>query len=206
MSKNKRPCCGTTSEERTINLAKQGNSLEERRTRLLVFEKSDPPQPYIGAQLPPGITNLKCPKKIRVCTALDMKKTCPPPVCDCPPLRPPFTILGMIRKCAILGCKSVVVGSLIYWTWDIGLWGNQEKTHRLYHEMKDFLVTSEEDDNHPYEHPSQMSHMIYNSKSYWNWAISRAFSYTRVGYDKVASVFSPKIVCQNADEISDTGK
>lgn len=47
------------TEDKTINLAKDGNSYHDRKQRLLVYQKKYDPSPFCGAQLP-GICATIC--------------------------------------------------------------------------------------------------------------------------------------------------
>lgn len=91
-----------------------------------------------------GITSTpKSAKTIRVCTVQDIKSACPE-TCVKPKIRDPLTIWGLTKKCISLGFRTAIVGSVVYWTWYIGLWGDATDTEKLYVSMKNTVLQKED--------------------------------------------------------------
>lgn len=84
----------------------------------------------------------KYAKRIRVCTGAELKqKTTPPPLCDCPPrVRTVVSPGGAFMQSFKFGTKCLLAGGLVFWTWKIGLWGDADKTEKLYVDIRN-LVT-----------------------------------------------------------------
>lgn len=70
-------------------------------------------------------------KRIRVCTGAEMKKICPPKLCDCPPKKKKGFFACLMQLFA-LGFKILVAGGIVYISYDAGIWGDSEQTERLY--------------------------------------------------------------------------
>ncbi|XP_057668195.1 uncharacterized protein LOC130901111 [Diorhabda carinulata] len=71
------------------------------------------------------------PKVIKICTGAEMKKMCPPP-CDCT-IKPRSSgrssgALGIL----FLGIKAAIAATLVYVSYDMGIWGTTDDTQDLY--------------------------------------------------------------------------
>lgn len=70
-------------------------------------------------------------KRIRVATGDELRMMCAPYPCSCPGAND-ITLIGAILSALGLAFKILIVGGLIYVTYDAGLWGNSEQTEELY--------------------------------------------------------------------------
>ncbi|KAF7285944.1 hypothetical protein GWI33_008916 [Rhynchophorus ferrugineus] len=70
------------------------------------------------------------PKRIKICTGSELRKMCPPQVCpkDLPKKKP-----NGFMKFLGFGAKSILAASLVYVTYDMGIWGNGDDTQDLYY-------------------------------------------------------------------------
>ncbi|GJQ69243.1 hypothetical protein Trydic_g15245 [Trypoxylus dichotomus] len=103
-----------------------------KKTNLLVYEKGDHCATVLkpgGYALPP-IAAVPA-KKIRICTGADLKKMCPPKLCSCG-TKKTRTFFGTITALLGLGIKAGIAAAVVYWTYDIGLWGDAEDTEDIY--------------------------------------------------------------------------
>lgn len=90
--------------------------------------------------IPVGITcTPKTAKRIRICTAADLRRTCPPkpekPKIICPP--PPT---NAFRSFLGLGLKCGFAGALVYGSWAIGLWGDPTETEQIWVSMRNSIL------------------------------------------------------------------
>ncbi|VEN41889.1 unnamed protein product, partial [Callosobruchus maculatus] len=68
------------------------------------------------------------PKTIRVATGKELKKICPPKLCDCKPKKPGKGLLGLIG----FALKAGVAAAAIYISYDAGIWGTGDDSQDLY--------------------------------------------------------------------------
>lgn len=61
-----------------------------------------------------------------------MKRMCRPPPCTCPPKNERLTLFKCVCQCLGFGLKSLFAASLLYWTWEAGIWGDSEDTEMFY--------------------------------------------------------------------------
>lgn len=182
---------------RTINLAHGDNSLEERRTKMLVYEKKHPRTVISGARLPVGITSPKCATRIRVCTAADMKQTCPPVMCSCPAIEPRIK-LGLVDKmvkAGSFGLRAAIVGAVVWWTWDVGVWSDAKTTERLYVSMKDMALGRTLADDQLPDGAPKFDRVYHSSKEMWNKLVTKSFHLMTVVSNKIDSLTSPNSEC-----------
>lgn len=71
-------------------------------------------------------------KRIKVCTGAELKKICPPKLCDCPPYQPGISFIRAIVHMIGLVAKSLLAGGLVYLTYRSGMWGDNEQTEKLF--------------------------------------------------------------------------
>ncbi|GLV42237.1 hypothetical protein CBL_03823 [Carabus blaptoides fortunei] len=145
--------------------------------KLLVYQKKYDPSPYCGAELPVGLTTTpKNAKTIRVCTVQDIKKTCPVK-CVKPITRDRLTIWGLTKKCISLGFRTAIVGSVVYWTWYIGLWGDATQTEKLYVSMRNAVIHKKDDDDVIVEEHGApaLDRNLHAGREKWNYFVNKSF-------------------------------
>ncbi|KAF5281635.1 hypothetical protein FQA39_LY17757 [Lamprigera yunnana] len=117
---------------RTINLAKNIKKCPDKTT-LLIYNKNERPIDRGADCIPTSNVDRVPTKKIRICTGAELKKMCRPPPCSCPPELSKFGSVSYYFFRFVLFCiKSATISGLIYWTWDVGVWGDSEDTERFY--------------------------------------------------------------------------
>lgn len=73
--------------------------------------------------------------KIRVCTGAELKRMCPELPCECPPTRAGWSLISGLRSLVGFGLKAALAAALVYWSYDIGLWGDSTRTEEIYSEI-----------------------------------------------------------------------
>ncbi|XP_022905661.1 uncharacterized protein [Onthophagus taurus] len=104
-----------------------------KKTNILVYDKSKPNcniDVKPGGYIIPPIANVPA-KKIRVCTGADLRKMCAPKLCECPKVHKVGLMTRLFRLIGF-GIKLVIAGGLIYWTYDMGLWGDSYQSEEIY--------------------------------------------------------------------------
>lgn len=65
---------------------------------------------------------------------------CPPKLCDCPPKPLKRGFFGYLALILGVGIKTGIALGLVYWTYDIGLWGDAEDTEDLYLDIRETIM------------------------------------------------------------------
>ncbi|XP_018334150.1 uncharacterized protein LOC108743180 [Agrilus planipennis] len=120
--------------EQTINLAKKCVNTPSA-TQQLVLDRPVPPicrPPYANQAAP-----VQCPnvKHIKVCTGAEMKKKCFQARPCAAPITPPKSAGQKLASLILFGVKAAFAGSLVYMTYEMGLWGNSQSTEQIWKEM-----------------------------------------------------------------------
>uniref|UniRef100_A0A1Y1LPJ6 MICOS complex subunit MIC13 n=1 Tax=Photinus pyralis TaxID=7054 RepID=A0A1Y1LPJ6_PHOPY len=110
--------------KKAINFAKSNST----KTTMLVYDRqrkaSLPKENYSKPKIATVPT-----KKIKICTGSEVKKMCRPKPCECPPKT--SSSRSFMAMCGFL-MKSLIAGSVVYWTYDAGIWGDSERTEEVY--------------------------------------------------------------------------
>ncbi|CAH1998293.1 unnamed protein product [Acanthoscelides obtectus] len=173
------------------------------KTNLLVYqtpsgEKQERKAPCV-AKVPyrPPICK-PTPKTIRVATGKELKRICPPKLCDCGrgPKKPGKGMLGLLG----FALKAGLAAAAVYVSYDIGVWGTGDDTMDLYKsycnlktdpqkrkeetwkpqscQQERELFTPAQFD--PYQHcgkpPIDLQDKQIKFKQYWNCAVTCVFS------------------------------
>ncbi|KAK4884498.1 hypothetical protein RN001_000769 [Aquatica leii] len=122
--------------KRTIACLNKASNLSNAckgKTTLLVYERSEKPAERKHDCVPRPQISIVPTKKIRICTGAELKKMCRPTPCECPPQLSKFgSFLNCLYRTVLFSIKSAILGSLVYWTWEAGIWGDSVDVERFY--------------------------------------------------------------------------
>lgn len=125
-----RPDCTIKTDKCDNNLNKGDKPTiypESSGARIMKLKPTQPPCPKPNTR-PNHAPIFEMGHRIRMCTVEEMHQMCPEP-CFKPSPPPKPRLLLRIGSLAI---KMAIAGSLVWWTYDIGLWGDGYQSERLW--------------------------------------------------------------------------
>lgn len=154
------------------------------------------------------------PKAIRVCTGADLRRMCPPRMCDCSTIKPRGNALLSLL---LFGLKAAIAAGAVYVTYDMGIWGTNDDSQNFYSTTCNIIapttMTPRRINNkwdppscfesktlfkmppyNPYgcdEPPYNMSRVFYALENIWNHSIYAIFSNVAAMPYKVLAILNP---------------
>ncbi|XP_076392488.1 uncharacterized protein LOC100881368 [Megachile rotundata] len=133
---------GSKCIARTINLSNPETCIRPKRIQKLV-EAMQPCPSHVGTGSSYWTPR---PVAIKICTWKDMRRTCPPKLCDCSPKAPSKTAGQRLCVALLFLLKSSVAAGLVYWTNAEGLWGSSDEAEDLYYRLMGTIAAIFSDD------------------------------------------------------------